>query len=243
MRERLLYYAIRYSGDYNKIRKAIDCNEKYTKIIYDGNYLCICDKEYPNILKELKNPPYVLFYEGDLSLLYKDAVSVVGSRDITRLGKSYIELLMKYINKEYVIISGMAKGVDGFTHNLALTSHNTIGVIGCGLDIAYPAENNELYKRMKKDQLLISEYPKGVKPYAWHFPMRNRIIAALGKCLVVIEAKKRSGTLLTVNEALELDREVFCFPYPFIENEVSGCNLLIESGASVIVDISTMKEL
>ena len=208
MRERLLYYAIKYDGDYNKIKKAMDNNEKYKIIKYDGNYICICDEQYPNTLKELKNPPFVLFYEGDSSLLYKSAISVVGSRDISVLGKSYVQTLLKYLNKEYVIISGMARGVDGFVHEFALTSHQTIGVIGCGLNITYPLENDELYKKMRQQQLLISEYPNGVKPYAWHFPMRNRIIAALGKCLVVIEAKKRSGTLLTVNEALELAHEI-----------------------------------
>ena len=243
MRERLLYYAIKYDGDYNKIKKAMDNNEKYKIIKYDGNYICICDEQYPNTLKELKNPPFVLFYEGDSSLLYKSAISVVGSRDISVLGKSYVQTLLKYLNKEYVIISGMARGVDGFVHEFALTSHQTIGVIGCGLNITYPLENDELYKKMRQQQLLISEYPNGVKPYAWHFPMRNRIIAALGKCLVVIEAKKRSGTLLTVNEALELAHEIFCFPHPFIENEVSGCNLLIESGASVMVDVERIKDL
>jgi len=243
MREQLLYYAIKYDGDYYKIKKAYESNEEFKVVQYDGDYICICDKTYPEQLKELKNPPFVLFYEGDLSLLNQSAISVIGSRIISSLGKNYATTLINYLDKKYVIVSGMAKGVDGYIHNLALANHRTIGVIGCGLDISYPLENRLLYKQMKQDQLLISEYPKGVKPFARHFPMRNRIIAALGEKLIVIEAKKRSGTLLTVNEALELDKEIYCFPYPFEENESSGCNLLIESGAGIIVDIMSLKEL
>ncbi len=132
-------------------------------------------------------------------------------------------------------MSGLARGIDGQAHRSALDQH-TIAVIGCGLDVVYPKEHASLYAVMRKKQLIISEYPNGTKPYAYHFPWRNRIIAALSEAVIVVEARRRSGSLLTVNEALELDIPVYCVPHAYLDEAGTGCNLLISQGANILVD-------
>lgn len=243
MREKLLWYAIKYQGNYNQIKRAISDNEAYEVCDYEGKYLCILDQTYPKCLLALKQPPYVLFYEGDIRLLGTKKIAVIGSRKMSTLGKTYCEILAKYIDKEYTVVSGLARGVDGYIHELLMNKQNCIGVIGCGLDYIYPKENNHIYKEMKKNHLLISEYPNGTKPLAYHFPMRNRLLAALSDKVVVVEASCRSGTMLTVNESLLLDKEVYCFPYPFDLKQTSGCNQMIEEGANVLIDAKSIKEL
>lgn len=243
MKERLLYYAVLYKGDYFRITKALQSDEPYQKLAYKGNYICIVDEQYPIAYRNLTYPPYVLFYEGDVSLLQSKTISVVGKRKITTLGRTYCECLLQHIRCEYTIVSGFARGVDGYVHQLALANHKTIGILGCGIDVVYPKEHQVLHKVMAKHHLLLSEYPFGTKPFAYHFPMRNRLIAALSEKLVVVEADVRSGTLLTVNEALALNKEIYCFPHPFVEKYPSGCNLLIQEGALLLADITALKEL
>ena len=112
---------------------------------------------------------------------------------------------------------------------------STIGVIGCGIERVYPKENQLLFEAMAENQLILSEYPKDTPPHASHFPWRNRIIAALAKRLVVVEAKEKSGTMLTVNEALKLDKDIYVFPYRYEDHFGRGCNLLIQQGANMLV--------
>lgn len=234
MRKQILYYAIKYDGDWKRIQKAISSHEEWKKIDCNYQFITYYDENYPACLMDLECPPWILFYEGNLSLLYKSCIAVVGSREPSIYGMQICHHLVSLLKKKYVIVSGLAKGIDACAHLEAL-SHATIGVIGCGLDIVYPKENKELYKKMKT-QLIISEYPQGVKPFAYHFPWRNRLIAAIGSSLCVVEAKKRSGTLLTVNEALNINREIYCVPYPFFDEGGKGCNMLISQGANILVD-------
>ncbi|MDH6366726.1 MULTISPECIES: DNA-processing protein DprA [unclassified Breznakia] len=243
MRERLLYYSVKYDGDVHAIKRAILHNEAYESITYPDPYITILDDVYPQEFLLLKYPPYVLYYKGDISLLNKRKIAVVGSRIMTRQGRYNCETLMRYVNKEYVSVSGLAKGVDAYIHQLSLHTRKTIAIVGCGLDIHYPKCNSFLYKEIETNHLLLSEYPNGSRPFSFHFPLRNRLIAALGEKLIVIEASKRSGTMLTVNEAIELNKEVYVFPYSFVENHVSGCNVLIQEGANIIVDNETIAEL
>ncbi|MDF9824392.1 DNA processing protein [Breznakia sp. PF5-3] len=242
-RKQLLYYATKYAGQYNKIKYAVETNEPFKNIECKTPYVCIGEDDYPDNLYLLKNPPFVLFYEGDIKLLKNKLIGIVGSRDMSDVGKSYCDILMQYLNKEYITLSGLAKGVDGYIHQLSIQERKTIGVIGCGLNVVYPKENKLLYEELKKNHLILSEYPYDTKPLAMHFPLRNRIIAALINKLVVVEATIRSGTMLTVNEALLLNKDIYCFPSPFIENSASGCNMLIQEGADILVDVNMIKEL
>ncbi|OCN05007.1 hypothetical protein A4S06_09560 [Erysipelotrichaceae bacterium MTC7] len=243
MRKRLLYYSVKYDGDVHAIKKAILHNEAYRDIDYPDPYITILDDAYPPEFLLLKQPPYVLYYKGDLKLLEKRKLSIVGSRAMSRQGRYNCESLLRHVSKDYVTVSGLAKGVDGYIHQLSLATRSTIAIVGCGLDVHYPACNHFLYKEIEKEHLLISEYPNGSRPFSFHFPLRNRLIAALGEKVVVIEASKRSGTLLTVNEAIELNKEVYVFPFSYSEKQVSGCNVLIQEGANIIIDHESLREL
>lgn len=244
MREQLLYYAYKYYGDYKKIKKAIEKQEKWEKIEYKGNYLTILDFNYPTVLKKLLFPPWVLFYEGDITLLEKEMIGIVGSREMSFYGKKCTQLLVENMHSKYGVISGLAKGIDSYAHLMAMhTSRFTVGVLGCGIDVIYPKENEYLYHKMKKEHLIISEYPNGTKPYAYHFPWRNRIIAALCKKLVVVEAKMKSGTMITVNEALELGIPIYAFTHAIDSVNGEGCNYLIKEGSEILGCIEDIKDL
>lgn len=235
MRNQILYYAWKYHGEWKRIAKAIRDQEKWEILAYEGQFVTIVDNEYPESLRMLEFPPWILFYEGDWALLERKAVAVIGSRKTSFYGKKACEHVVSLLKKRYVIVSGVAKGIDSFAHQEAL-DHYTIGIIGCGLDISYPKENSLLYQQLKKNHLVISEYPKGVKPLAHHFPWRNRLIAALSSAIVVIEANIKSGTMLTVNEGLILNKSIYCIPHAYFEEQGKGCNLLISQGAYIIVD-------
>lgn len=235
MREQILCYALKYQGEWQKITQAIADQEEWEIVPYEGSYLTIYDEEYPDCLRQLQYAPWILFYEGDIRLLQEKKVSVIGSRNPDAYGTRMANTITTLLKDTYVIVSGLAKGIDACAHQAALDK-KTIGVIGCGLDVIYPKENAALYEAIRKQQLLISEYPKGSKPLAHHFPWRNRIIAALSKAVIVIQAKKRSGTLLTVNEALELDIPVYCVPHTFADPYGEGGNLLISQGANILLD-------
>lgn len=244
MRKKLLAYSVKYNGDYFKIKKAVENNEKYQEITYSGSYLTIRDNIYPDTLRQLKYPPFVLYYEGDITLLNNVMVGIVGSRICDERGEENVIALMQHLNPHYGIVSGMAKGIDGIAHQQALSNgRKTVGVIGCGLDIIYPHENDELFNLMRNQALLISEYPQKTPPLAYHFPWRNRLIAALGDSLIVVQAKRRSGTLISVNEALELNKTIYCFPGCYDDKFYSGCNLLINEGAQIICSDSDIKNI
>lgn len=236
MKEQILSYALKYQGEYDKMKKAIDRNEKWEKVIYDGNYLTILDEEYPKELFDLEDPPYILFYEGNLTLLHKPKVCVIGSRRCSCYASNSTHDLIESLHEEIVIVSGLAKGVDGLAHQKAIElKRNTIGIIGCGCDQIYPKENRDLYEIMKKDQLILSEYPNGSLPLAHHFPWRNRLLAALCEKCYVVEAKCKSGTMITADFAQSLNKEIIAFPYRYDDDFGKGCNELIEQGAGIFI--------
>jgi DNA processing protein len=138
--------------------------------------------------------------------------------------------------KKYVIVSGLAKGIDALSHLESLRVNSTIAILGCGIDYVYPVENKTLYRSIEENGLILSEYPSLSLPLKHHFPHRNRIVAALGKAVVVIQADLKSGTMITVNEALNLGKEVYTIPYELSSIEGQGCNLLIQQGANMILD-------
>ena len=243
-RNKILYYALKYQGDWSSIARAIQRKESYQEVHYPLNYLTILDEAYPNSLKELRYPPWILFYKGDITLLKKEKISIIGSRDYCEYGRSSTEEVIQNLPSSYVIVSGLAKGIDAYAHQYAIQyGHSTIGVIGCGIDVIYPKQNAYLYKEMENQHLIISEYPGKVPPRKVHFPWRNRIIASLGKALIVTDAKIHSGTMLTVNEAISLSKDIYCIPYPYRVKNGEGCNLLISQGAFILNDISLIRAL
>jgi DNA processing protein len=237
MREKFIKAAIKYEGSYEKIALSIKNNEKIEGISYQRPAITILDEEYPASLKQLRYPPFVLFYKGNPELLNHCAVSIIGSRMPEAYGIDMTRRIVAHCNKNYVIVSGLAKGIDAIVHKEALSlKRRTIGVIGCGIDRIYPLENEDLYCEMSKFGLILSEYPAFTPPRKHHFPFRNRLIAALGNKCIVTSATLKSGTMLTVNEALSLDKEVICIPYPIGSSSGEGCNLLISQGASILTN-------
>ncbi len=231
MRNLLISLAIKYRGDYFKIEKAIKNNEQIKEKIPLQQAITILDKEYPKQLLDLEFPPFVLFYQGDIGLLNNELIAVVGSRSCSAYGKKCTIDIVETLNKSYTIVSGLAKGIDSIAHKHA---KKTIAVLGNGLNYYYPLENKSLYQYLKNSQLVISEYPLDVKPRKHHFPFRNRIIAALSKSIIVTEASYKSGTMLTVNEALTLNRDIYAIPYSYDELINCGTNILIQQGANIL---------
>lgn len=200
--------------------------------------ITIIDETYPPMLKTIKDKPIVLYCYGDDSLLYKaPSISVIGTRkpSLDAMNKTKF-IISPLIKDNWVIISGMAKGIDSFAHRLALhEGGKTIAVLGSGFDYIYPNENTVLFQQLVKDGLALSEYPPKVPPRKFHFPERNRIISGLSFATVVIEATERSGTMITVDQALDQGREVFAVPgSPHIPQSI-GCLKLIQEGATMAV--------
>jgi DNA processing protein len=203
------------------------------------------DKEYPESLKQIYQPPWALFAKGDLSLLGREPkLAVVGSRQGTQYGKNAIRHLFPgLIEKGVVIVSGLAKGIDTFAHESALYFNgSTIAVIAGGLYHIYPKENISLASEMMKTQLVLSEYPPDAKPEKWHFPARNRIISGLAFGTLVIEANQKSGSLITANYAVNEGREVFALPGSIFNPFSSGTNQIIQQGAKLITTAEDILE-
>ncbi|KOP82124.1 DNA-processing protein DprA [Cytobacillus solani] len=199
--------------------------------------ITIFDDEYPLLLKETYQPPWVIYAKGDIRLLKKDnLLAVVGSRQYTEYGENAIKyILPKLIEKGIVIVSGLALGIDTIAHHSAIQNHGqTIGVIAGGLFHIYPNTNESLAAEMMKNQLIISEYPPHTKPDRWQFPMRNRIISGISKGTFIVQAKSKSGSLITANYAVQEGREVFALPGSIFSAYSSGTNELIQQGAKLV---------
>lgn len=198
--------------------------------------LSILDSNYPLELKEIYNPPVLLFYQGNIELLSKPKLAVVGARQASQMGCQSVKKIIKETNNQFVIVSGLARGIDTAAHVSALKNGgSSIAVIGSGLDVYYPTENKKLQEYMSYNHLVLSEYFTGEQPLKFHFPERNRIIAGLCQGIVVAEAKMRSGSLITCERALEEGREVFAIPGNIIDGKSDGCHHLIQEGAKCII--------
>ena len=197
------------------------------------HFLMYEDALYPKRLKEIYLPPVVLFYKGRLELFNRLSIGIVGARNHTPYSKEALEFLLPDILERKVsIISGLARGVDSLAHQLTLDlKGETIAVIGNGINICYPKENQSLYDAIGKKGLILSEYPFDSPPLKFHFPYRNRIIAGLSHGLCVIEAKMHSGSLITANVALSENRQVFALPGNITSEYSKGTNELITAGA------------
>lgn len=194
------------------------------------------DREYPTLLKEIHDPPLLLFAIGDTKLLHQHALAVVGARHANDYARRALDILLPpLIEHKLVIVSGLAKGTDTLAHKWAMEKGGkTIAVLGGGFFHIYPSENRKLAEHFQKEHLLISEYPPVWRPEKWHFPMRNRIISGLSKGTLIIQAKERSGSLITADYALEQGKEVFAVPGHIDEPLCTGTNDLIQQGAKLV---------
>lgn len=195
------------------------------------------DDEYPELLRQTYEPPWVLYGKGNIKLLKREPkLAVVGSRQSSDYGKRAIEAIFpKLIEKGVLLVSGLAAGVDTLTHQTAITSGGeTIGIIAGGIFHIYPRANKDLALEMMRNQLVISEYPPNTPPSRWHFPMRNRIISGISRGTLIVEAKQKSGSLITANFAVNEGREVFALPGSIFNPNTVGTNELIQQGAKLI---------
>lgn len=238
-RSQLIAYALAYDGEYHAIKKALNTNTSYQRT-ENIDAITILDADYPSCLLRLHQPPFVLFYKGNKQLLNNHHVAIVGSRNPSDYASAMTKKLVEALPKECVIVSGLAKGIDAIAHDSSVATHQTIGVLGCGIHRIYPYQNKELYKIMEKDHLIISEYPHHATPYPHRFVARNRIIAAFSNPLYVMAAAKRSGTMITVDYALSLHKDVVVLPHPIDCLLGEGCNQLIASGALMLTNLEDL---
>lgn len=190
--------------------------------------------DYPPALTQIPDPPPVLWARGDIGLLRKPGIALVGARNASSLGARMARKLAQDIGAAgFTVVSGLARGIDAAGHDAALDT-GTVAVLAGGIDVIYPAENTVLADKIAKQGCLITEQPPGLQPFARHFPRRNRIISGMAQALVVVEAAAKSGSLITARNALDQGREVFAVPgHPF-DARASGCNMLIRDGATLI---------
>ncbi|MFC0588961.1 DNA-processing protein DprA [Novosphingobium aquiterrae] len=208
-----------------------------------AKYLFHDATDYPQLLGELDSAPPILTFRGDAGLAARPCVAIVGARNASaaavKLARQFAGDLAE---AGYVVVSGLARGIDGAAHQASL-SGGTIGVIASGIDIAYPPEHTELQEAVASQGLLLAEQPPGTEPLARHFPSRNRIIAGLSAGTVVVEAAPKSGSLITARLAGEAGREVMAVPGSPLEPRSQGCNLLIREGAVLVQSAADVIEL
>lgn len=223
----------------------VELKQKVIQDLKTYKIITLFDTYYPTALRTINDAPLVIYAIGDLSLLErKPSLSVIGTRNPSKEAKSKTELIIKpLIHEKWVIISGMAKGIDGFAHEITLSHKGkTIAVLGGGFDYIYPREHLSLFNRITKEGLLLSEYPPDTRPAKYHFPERNRIISGLAFGTLVIEAMERSGTMITVEQALDQGRDVFAVPGSPLIPQTKGCNLLIQDGAKLTKSADDIRE-
>ena len=208
-------------------------------------YVTMLDEEYPARMQKLPQMPFGLYYKGHLPEDDKLSAAVVGARMCTPYGKEEAREIGKILGENKVnVISGLARGVDGIAQSGALEGGGeTFGVLGCGVDICYPASNIDLYMELEEKGGIISEQPPGMQPIASFFPARNRIISALSDIVIVVEAKEKSGSLITADMALEQGRDVIAVPGRITDKTSEGCNLLIAQGAEIYTGPETLERL
>ncbi len=192
--------------------------------------------EYPRLLAEISNPPECLWTRGDRSLFARKAIAVVGARDASREGVEIAyQIASDLARAGIVIVSGLARGIDSAAHAGAIDGGSTtIAVLGTGIDRVYPAENKDLHERIATQGLLVTEFHPGAHPELFHFPQRNRIISGLSKAVVVVEARERSGSLITARLAGDQGRDVMVVPGPTRSGQNRGGHALLRDGAKLV---------
>lgn len=226
-----------------KVAKMLEFSREYDvtgayETLRERGICLITEQEaaFPKRLKEIPDPPWAIYYVGELPQADKKAVALIGARDCSEYGRYMAGQFGAAFAKAGVqVISGMARGIDGIGQSTALKEGGySLGVLGCGVDICYPRENQALYDALLAGGGVCSEYPPGVVPKSVLFPPRNRIISGLCDAVLVVEARERSGTLITVDMALEQGREVYALPGRATDPLSGGCNRLIRQGAGLV---------
>jgi DNA processing protein len=212
-------------------------------------FITLQDENYPELLKGIKNPPFVLYGKGQVpdDTWFEHSIGVVGARRTTQYGREVTKLLTtELVLNGFTIVSGLALGVDAVSHMTALENNGrTIAVLGCGVDCCNPRENQSIYDDiLKSNNCIVSEFPLGMRPTQWTFPARNRIIAGLSQAVLVTEGAEDSGSLITAKFALKFGRKVFAVPGPITSSMSKGPYKLISSGAKLVVTADDiLKEL
>lgn len=228
----------------NQFRTNLD---KYLKYMKENNIetITIYDKEYPDKLRVIYDPPVVLYVKGNKKILNEKSIAIVGCRLSSKYGENIAKKLAYNLSLNNInVISGLARGIDSFAHKGSLKGRGeTIAVVGCGLDVIYPQENKNLFNEiLQKGGLIISEYVIGTKPLAKNFPRRNRIISGLSNGVIVVEAREKSGTLITVDFALEQGKNIYAIPGNIDNPNAYGTNELIKQGAKVVTNVGDILE-
>lgn len=203
------------------------------------------DDRYPENLKQISSPPFVLYAVGHLELISKPQIAVVGSRNASRYGTdNAFQFSKSLVEAGLIITSGLAAGIDAWAHKGALSAkrHSTIAVVGTGPDVVYPKRNHDLTQQIIQAGLILSEFPPGTPARSQNFPRRNRIISGLSCGVLVVEANVKSGSLITAKYALEQNREVFAIPSSIHETRAKGCHQLIRQGAKLVETITDILE-
>ena len=224
-----------------KSRNIWDFEKERRKLENKGiKFISRIDDEYPEKLKNIADPPFALYVKGRLPNPDKPAVAIIGARMCSEYGRYMARQIGRGLAFAGVqVISGMARGVDGISQKAALQAGGaSYAIVGSGVDVCYPDDNRDVYEELCLSGGVISEYPPGTEPKANFFPMRNRIISALSDVVVVVEARRKSGTQITVDTALEQGREVLACPGRLTDRLSDGCNYLISQGAGVVIDVN-----
>lgn len=202
------------------------------------------DEKYPRRLRQIYNPPYGLYYRGELPREERRAAAVVGARNCSLYGKNMAESIGFHLAGQGVsLISGMAVGIDGASHRGALRAGgNTYAVLGCGIDVCYPASHRKLYESLVEHGGVLSEYPPHTQPLSMFFPQRNRVISGLSDVVIVVEAKEKSGSLITADFALEQGKEIYAVPGRVDDVMSRGTNRLIHQGAGIFLSVEDFQK-
>ena len=226
---------------YSKVH--INIEEKWNYMESHGiKFVTVDDEEYIDKLKLYEDKPLWLYYKGNLPCEEEKLVGIVGARNCSGYGKSMAENIASKLSLYSIgVVSGLARGIDVAAHRGAIEGKGkTYAVLGCGVDICYPRDNINTYMDIINNGGIMSEYPPGCQPIAWQFPYRNRIISMLSDSVAVIEAKKKSGSLITTDYALKYGKDVFALPGRVTDVLSEGCNELIKTGASVLTEAEDM---
>lgn len=208
-------------------------------------YITYANPLYREKLGGILNPPYFLFYRGNIEVINNKSIGVIGARKCSNYGFAATKLLTKeLITNNITLISGGARGIDSIAHNTALENDGyNISILGCGIDIAYPAENKALFSKISEKGVVISEFLPGMPPLKQNFPQRNRIISGLSDGIIVIEASEKSGSLITARLAKEQDKKVIVVPGSILYKGASGSNKLIRDGCNICTDVEDLRVL
>ena len=202
------------------------------------------DEKYPERLRDIPDPPYALYYYGDLPAEGAPSVAIIGSRNCSSYGREQARIFAEKIAASGIsVVSGMARGIDGIAGRAAINAGGrSYAVLGCGVDVIYPRENEQLYYMLKEKGGIISENPPGTEPRSVLFPMRNRLISGLSDAALIVESRRKSGTVITVDSALEQGRDIFAIPGRVCDSLSDGCNYLISQGAGIACSPDTILE-